>query len=587
MLGLSPRVAKEKRKIMTQALITKIEAATPLNREAIAKMLTKPPKKEQGDLAFPCFALAKPWKLSPPECATKLKELLELPEDISDSNVLGPYLNFNLNRTHLISKNLPGLLDPNLAFLKTHTETDPVIIEYSSPNIAKTFHVGHLRTTLIGHALVQIYKSVGYKTIGINHLGDWGTQFGFVWAGCELWGKPENADVDSLVEVYRRATNLRKAQEEETVAADDKGKPDVNQLARDYFIKLETGDEEATKFWQWCLDVSLDYLKALYLRLGITFDHYTGESFYRDQLEDVENKIRESGILESSKGALGVDCGKKLGFARIFTEDGRSLYITRDIATAMYREKTYHPLKILYIVAAQQSLHFNQLIEIMKKMQHPVAEKINHVSFGFVPGMKTREGGGISLKEFLNEAKERALEAYRSEVSKRPDGLDEDEIAEKVAIGATYYYFLSNSNIKDFQFSWKEALNFQGDSGPYLQYALARINSIIEKAKAEGLEPQDSFNSDNLVEDDAYYLFCAVNDLQETVEKAAQDCEPYYIAQFLLEVAKTFSRSYKQLRVIGAESRELALDRLTLFAATRNVLETGMRLIGIPAIQRM
>lgn len=558
-----------------------------LAKEVIAKLLVKPQDRTHGDLSFPCFQLAKTLKLAPPECAKKVAAELKLPAGISAVEIVGPYLNFRFDKTLVIRNLIPQILKEKHCFSKKSANGKKLIVEYSSPNIAKTFHVGHLRTTLIGHSLVEIYKHLGFDVVGINHLGDWGTQFGFVWAGCELWGKPQDASVDSLVDMYRKATNLRKAQEEGKVSAEDSNKPDVNQMARDYFIKLEAGDKDATAFWQWCLDVSMKYLLAMYKRLGIEFDHHTGESFYRNMLEDVENKIRQSGILEESKGALGVDCGKKFGFARVFAEDGRSLYITRDIATAMYREDHFKPEKILYVVAAQQLLHFQQLIEILSRMKHPVAPKMVHVAFGFVPGMKTREGGGISLKDFLDEMRDRALKAYMTEVEKRPEGIDENSIAESVAIGATYFYFLSHSNIKDFNFSWDEALNFQGESGPYLQYALARLNSIEAKAREAKINPE-SFNANTLTEDSAYELASMLGEFGAVVEKAGADYEPYYIAQYLVNLAKAFSRAYRDLRVVSDDvSKEVASSRLALFLALREVLAAGMNLIGVPRVDRM
>jgi arginyl-tRNA synthetase len=551
------------------------------------KLISKPQDRSHGDLTFPCFQLAKTLRISPPECAKKIAAELKLPAGISKVEIVGPYLNFRFDKGSVISALVPQILRDKSSFGRKEPNHKKFIVEYSSPNIAKTFHVGHLRTTLIGHSLVQIYKHLGYDVLGINHLGDWGTQFGIVWAGCEIWGRPKDATVDSLVEVYRLAGTLKKAQEEGKLSAEEQKYPDVTQMARDYFIRLEAGDKVALEFWQWCLDVSMKYFVTMYDRLGIKFDHYTGESFYRDMLSDVENKVRSSGILEESRGALGVDCGKKYGFARVFAEDGRSLYITRDIATAMYREETFRPEKILYVVAAQQMLHFQQLIEIMNRMKHPVGPKMVHVSFGFVPGMKTREGGGISLKDFLDEMKDRALEAYKNEVEKRPEGTDENLIAEAVAIGATYFYFLSHSNVKDLHFTWEQALNFQGESGPYLQYAVARLNSIEVKANESGVD-RSLFDASQLTEESAYDLASLLAQFPTIVENAGRDYEPYYISQYLIEVAKSFSRAYRELRVVGEDvSKELSSSRLALFMATREILVAGMNLLGIPKIERM
>jgi arginyl-tRNA synthetase len=576
---------------MDNSLIIKLaqalEPVVGMSATDAQKLISKPQDRSHGDLTFPCFQLAKTLRISPPECAKKIAAELKLPAGISKVEIVGPYLNFRFDKGSVISALVPQILRDKSSFGRKEPNHKKFIVEYSSPNIAKTFHVGHLRTTLIGHSLVQIYKHLGYDVLGINHLGDWGTQFGIVWAGCEIWGRPKDATVDSLVEVYRLAGTLKKAQEEGKLSAEEQKYPDVTQMARDYFIRLEAGDKAALEFWQWCLDVSMKYFVTMYDRLGIKFDHYTGESFYRDMLSDVENKVRSSGILEESRGALGVDCGKKYGFARVFAEDGRSLYITRDIATAMYREETFHPEKILYVVAAQQMLHFQQLIEIMNRMKHPVGPKMVHVSFGFVPGMKTREGGGISLKDFLDEMKDRALEAYKNEVEKRPEGTDENLIAEAVAIGATYFYFLSHSNVKDLHFTWEQALNFQGESGPYLQYAVARLNSIEVKANESGVD-RSLFDASQLTEESAYDLASLLAQFPTIVENAGRDYEPYYISQYLIEVAKSFSRAYRELRVVGEDvSKELSSSRLALFMATREILVAGMNLLGIPKIERM
>ena len=567
------------------SLAQAIAALSELPIEQVAGMLAAPKQREHGDLAFPCFPLAKAWKLSPPECAERLRSELTLPDGFRACEVAGPYLNFRYDRGAYSSHVLNEILSQASDYGKQPERDDQVVIEYSAPNIAKTFHVGHLRTTLIGHSLVQIYKHLGYQVVGVNHLGDWGTQFGFVYAGCEIWGKPDQPTVESLVEIYRRATNLRKLQEQDQVPEEDKDKPDLNNMAREYFIRLEAGEREAFDFWKWCLDISMDYFKEMYARLGIEFDHYTGESFYRDMLPEIETWLKQTGILEDSRGALGVDLGKKLGFVRVFAEDGRSLYITRDIACAIYRYDHFSPVANIYVVAAQQSLHFKQLIALLKAAKHPAADVMQHVSFGFVPGMSTREGGAISLKDYLDEAHQRALDTYRSEVQRRPEGVDEDQVAEAVAIGATYFYFLSHSNIKDFQFSWEMALNFQGDTGPYLQYAVARINSIEAKAKEAGIVEVE-INQDCLTTDAAFHLLRLLSQLPERVSKAQQDNEPYYIAHYLLDVAKQFSKAYQELKVVGEEA-SVASTHLALFRATRSVLEIGLRLIGVPVIERM
>lgn len=575
---------------MRQAIIDAVVAASGMEAALVDKVLTRSTQVEHGDFAFPCFVLAKAWKVPPPQCAEKLANSIALPQGVSKAVAVGPYLNFFLDRASTVKTQISSILDAHFRVEESPPRQESVVIEYSGVNIAKPYHIGHLRNIIIGRALDRIYRHIGYKVTSINHLGDWGTQFGFVWAGCELWGRPAEETVDALVAIYRRATALKAAQEAKTVPAEDADKPDINEMARDYFKRLEDGDEQAYNFWKWCLDISLDYFKKLDRRLGVNFDHYMGESFFRDKLDDVEAAIRKSGILQESRGALGVDLGKQLGFARVFAEDGRSLYITRDLAAADYRDRNFSPSKILYVVDARQSLHFKQIIAIFEKMGHPVAKKIVHIPYGHVPGISTRGSSDSqdrsSLKALLDEAHERAKETYQREVVKKPEGLDEELVAESVGLGAVFFNYLCRSNIKDFNFVWEDALNFQGDTGPYIQYALARLNSIESKARQEGYTLQKEFDASVLADDDSYGLVFMLSKFRDVLEKAAAEYEPYHVANYLLDLAKTFSSLYRKLRVVGEEKR-IGEARLALFMAVRNVLHTGLSLIGVPPVDRM
>lgn len=579
---------------LRRALAKAIVQATALNQEQIFSLIEKPKNKDFGDLAFPCFSLAKDWKASPPECARRLKAELELPEGFSHAEIKGPYLNFFFDRGFFTKCVLDHTLSsdafPTPALNKT------VLVEYSSPNIAKPFHVGHLRATLIGNCLDRLYRKLGWNTISVNHLGDWGTQFGFVWAGCKLWGMPDEPTVGDLVALYRRATGLKETQEnekggkeeeEEEVSEEENPLPEVNELARSYFIALERGEDYAVSFWKQCVEISLEYLKKTYERLDISFDHYIGESFYSDKLDAVRSSLEEAGILIESKGALGVDLGEQIGFARIFTPDGRSLYLTRDIAAAIYRKERFNYDKSIYVVGAPQTLHFKQLVGVLEALGKPYAQAINHVAFGHVLGMKTRGAGNfIELNDFLDEAYEKALEAYHTQVSKRPEGLDERLVAERVALAAIIFSNLSRNNIKDVHFSWKHALEFQGDTGPYLLYARARINGIKEKAEAAGLSVKPDIAVELLSEESAYQLISIVSEFEGTLKKTAQDNEPCYLAAYALDLAKAFSRAYQDLKVVG-EEKSLAEARLTLFEAARQVLGSSLSLMGIEPLERM
>lgn len=571
---------------MDDKLAEAIGVVSELDPAQVQKALSKPKELKFGDFAFPCFMLAKSWKLSPPECAEKLAKSITLPDGISKAEVVGPYLNFFRNRTLHTGEVLRKIISEGELFGVRPASGDKIVLEYSSPNIAKTFHLGHLRNNLLGASLYRILTAQGYDVVCFNHLGDWGIQFGFVYAGCELWEKPETMTVEALAELYARAAGLRKAQDEDNVPEEDKDKPNVNEMARSYFKRLEDGEPDAIAFWENCVALSMDYFKDLYARMNCHFDHHIGEAYFRDKLGEVESALRDSDLLEESRGALGVDLGKKLGFVRVFTIEGVSLYVTRDLAAADYRIKNFDPVKILHVVATQQELYFRQLIGVLNKMEHPAGERLVHVQYGMVPGMSARKGTGVSLKNFLEEAHTRALTAYREEVEKRPEGVNEEEVAESVALGATYFYFLNHSNLKDFQFSWEEALTFQGDTGPYVQYAHARLGSIADRAKAAGLTVGNTFDSEKLSEEVAYELVSLLASFDDVVAKAAEEYEPMHLTQYVLNIARVFSKAYNQLRVVGEEA-ELAQARLALFSATKIVLRRALEIIGIPAIEKM
>ena len=574
---------------MKSLLVKSLKEVTNLNEDVIDKNLVVPKDFKNGDFSFPCFLVAKSLGTDPKTCANQICEKLVLPKEFEKVQAVGPYLNFYLDRNEYSKEIISEILKKGDNYAKGEDKKKNIVIDYAAYNIAKQLHVGHLRTTFIGLSLSRVFKFLGYNVTAINYLGDWGTQFGFVYAGCKIWGRPETADVDSLVEVYVKATKLRHAQDDGNVSKEDEGKPNVNEMAREYFKRLEAKEKEALDFWNWCKEGCLKYIDEVEKRFGLEFDSHDGEAFFNDKMHDVEKMLKDSGILEESQGALGVDLGEEKGFARIFAPDGRSLYLTRDIAAVFHRNKTYNPEKILYVVAAQQALHFKQLIGVVEKLDEDISKKIIHVSFGFVPGMKTREGGAISLKDYLNESHKRALEVYQNEVSVKPEGIDEDEIAEKVSIGASYFYFLSISNNKDLHFNWKEVLNFQGDTGPYLQYAVARINSIISKANNEGITVSENDNLETKCfnDDDSFHLISLLSKFKETIEKAGETYEPSIISNYVLEVSKAFSKVYRTHRVLGEDDVNVSKANLALFIATRTVLSKGLYLIGVPVIERM
>ena len=554
--------------------------------------IEKPKNLAHGDLALPVFKYAASLKKPPVQVSEELSNELtkNLPEGFSEVNQIGPFLNFRIDRASFAK----AVLNSKENFDQTQKK---VLIDYSSPNIAKPFHVGHLRATLLGHALENIYKFFGYEVVTINHLGDYGTQFGFVYAGCKIWGEPESFSVEGLVDLYRKATTLKANQESNTLTDEEKVLPDCNQIARSYFVDLENGVSYAKDFWQRCLDSSLEYFKASYKRLGIEFDHYLGESFYSDKLPGVIANLRASGILTESNGALGIDFTKEpeteqLGFARIATEDGRSLYLTRDIATAIYRDDRFKPEKSLYVVGAPQTLHFNQLIGIFKKLGSDLANRINHIPFGIVQGMKTRGSGEfIELNSLLDESHARALAAYQELVGdKKSEEViptnEVDKIADSVGKAALIFNLLSKARNKDVSFSWDEALQFSGDTGPYILYAVARIESVKNRANESFNLQNIEIDYSNFTDDSSFQLLTELDRFSSVINTCIADNDPYYLANYALDLSKTFSAAYNKLRVMG-EAENVAASRIALFSKVQIILTQSLQLLGIEAVKRM
>lgn len=572
--------------LLKSSLASRLAETTGFAASEILPLLERPRNPEHGDLAFPCFQLAKSLKKAPADCARVLGERLGEVPGFMPATPAGPFLNFAFERTTFTRGVLERNAKDNVSEVLRNKN---ILVEYSSPNIAKPFHVGHLRATLIGNCLDRVYRFLNANVVSVNHLGDWGTQFGFVWAGCKLWGKPEQATVAALVDLYRKATALKEEQDnagDEIPATDN-----VNLIARRYFIDLETGADYAVEFWKWCLEISLQYLKDTYQRLDISFDHYLGESFYSDKLDAVTEALSEAGVLTESEKALGVlleeEDGEDLGFARISTPDGRSLYLARDLAAADYRYQRFAFDESIYVVGAPQALHFKQMIAILKKLKKPYAGHIHHVAFGHVMGMKTRGGGSfIELNGFLDEARELALQAYREQVERRPEGLNEEMVAEAVAHAAIIFSNLSRTRIKDVHFSWEHALAFQGDSGPYLLYAYARTNGIREKAQAAGISGAGEIDFSQLTDDYSYSLSSSIADFSQALDMTVKDNDPAHLANYAIQLAKNISRAYNQLKVVGVDA-PLGEARLRLFVAAGETLKSTLQLLGIPIVERM
>ncbi len=556
------------------ALVKMLIEATGLEEVQVQGMVNPPKNPAHGDLAFPCFAYAKAKGRNPAEVAAEMAATLDLPTGIRSAEAVGPFLNFKFDRSAFIQAVVTEVLDRGDRYGSAPPNDQVMVIDYSSPNIAKPFHVGHLRSTLIGWSLVRILRFLGHPVVGINHLGDWGTQFGYVHAGCRRWGRPAEDDPDPIQTLVNRYVRAAALKEED---------PEVEREAREFFRRLEAGDEEAKTFWEYARTVSLDEFKTIYDRLGVDFDHYTGEAFFNDRMEAVLEAVEAKGIGVTSEGAFGVDLGEEIGFALLRKADGATLYLTRDLTAVDYRYECFNFKKAIYVVGAPQALHFRQLSSLCGKLGKPYAKDIVHVPFGHVHGMSTRSGGAVALKDFMDEGHQRALKALREEVTKRPEGLDEEAVAERIALSAIIFNDLSRGRIKDVHFSWDQALSFRGDTGPYLQYAHARINGIAVRA---GAKLPEAVDGNRLAEEEAYNLAVQIGRFSDVVRKAAEAFEPSTVATYLLELARSFSRANEVLRVKDAPP-EVKKHRFALFVACRQTLANGLELLGITPIDRM
>ncbi len=549
---------------------------TGLDPEQVDAAIVRPPKPEMGDFAFPCFVLAKTLKKAPPQIAgdiaAQVADDLELLESAEPA---GPYVNFTVRRDRFAATILHDAIRHGIDVGTSDEGAGKTIaIDFSSPNIAKPFHVGHLRSTIIGGALYRLFEKLGYETVGINHLGDWGTQFGKQIVGLQKWGRPEVIDsLDKLNELYV------KYHEEE------REHPELTDEARDWFRRQEDGDEEAMRLWQGIRDTSLDYYKKVYDRLGVQFDHYTGESFFNDKMDAVVEDCDAKGLTSVSEGALVIDL-REHGFdtpALLRKADGATLYMTRDVAAALYRKETFAFDKLLYVVASAQSLHFQQLFKVLGLMGYDWAQDCVHVNFGLVLGMSTRKGNVVSLEALLDEAKSRTLAYMRENVDKRAEIDDEEAVAEAIGKAAIFFSDLGKQRIKDYEFSWERAISFEGDTGPYLVNAHARIAGILRKCGVE-LDPQADVSC--LVEQEAHNLVSLVARYGEMLTEAGRQHEPSVLAGYLLELARALHVGYRSLRVKD-EADEIAKARLLLFTVVKNVLASGLRILGIEPLERM
>lgn len=544
--------------------------------EGIAGFLETPPNPEMGDFAFPCFKLSKTLRMGPPVIAGKLQSALASDEIIDHVECVGGYLNFFLHKTGYAQSIVEKVLEQKEKYGSSDEGQGRVIcIDYSSINIAKRFHIGHLSTTMIGNALYKIYEHLGYKCVGINHLGDWGTQFGKMIAAYLKWGNKEEVEkngVDALTALY-----VRFHQEAEK-------DPSLEDEGRLWFKKIEDNDPKATEIFNWFKEITLKDAQRVYDMLGVKFDSYAGESFYNDKMQPIIDELREKGLLVESQGAYVVDLKEdNMPPCLILKKDGATLYATRDIAAAFYRKKTYHFYKDLYVVAYQQNLHFKQWFKVVEKMGYEWSKDLEHVPFGMVSyegrALSTREGYVVYLDELLNRAVEKAREIIEE---KSPNLPDKDKVARQVGIGAVVFFDLFNNRIKDIDFRWDRALNFDGETGPYVQYTHARCCSLL--AKAGELDAEADYAA--LENPAAQEVVRTLERFPEVVSEACHRNEPSLVTRYTVELASNFNRFYYENRILTEDAAQ-SKARANLTAATASCLRTALSLIGIEAPEKM
>ena len=569
-----------------EIIAEKIADVTKINEDEIKSYIEIPKDSKNGDYAFPCFRLAKELKKAPPMIANEIKEKLDdelsenQDENIEKIEIAGGYLNFFINKIVLVVEVLKEIAKSEEYGKSKLGNGKNIIVEYSAPNIAKPFHIGHLRTTLIGNALYRIYKYLGYNTTGINHLGDYGTQFGKMIEAYKMWGNEYNLEEDpinKMMDMYVRINNLCKEDEK------------VLEKCRENFRLLEAKDQYCVDLWNKFKDLSMIEFNKIYDLLDVKFDSWKGESFYADKIDEVIEKLEKQGKLIESEGAKIVD----LEYAGINTpcivqkSNGSSIYATRDLAAIMYRAKTYDFDKCLYVVAYEQNLYFKQIFEVAKFLvDEKYAKGLEHVSYGMVNlptgKMSTRLGNVVKIEDLLNGTIEKAEEII---AEKNPELENKEEVAKKVGIGAIVFNTLATTTIKDQIFDWNTALNFQGETGPYIQYTFVRTKSVLEKV--DNIIPNiENIKIENLTDEYSLNLIKLIYNFQDILIQVTEKNEPSILSRYLIDLSKAFSSFYNENKII-VEDKEVQDARVYLTYATGKVLKQGADLLGIKMPDKM
>lgn len=546
-----------------------------ISPEQVQQMVEIPKNSQLGDFAFPTFRLAKQLRQAPVKIAQNLAKEVDSSQ-FAQVCAQGPYVNFFLQRKDIAATTIEEVIKQKNNFGNSTVGANSVVtIDMSSPNIAKPMSMGHLRSTVIGNSIALILDKLNYHPVKINHLGDWGTQFGKLMVAYKKWGSEADVKKDPITNLQKYYVKFHKL---------DKEHPELDEEAREWFKKLENGDEEATQLWQWFRSESLKSFMKVYDELGIKFDSYNGEAFYNDKMDEILDLLEHKGLLQESKGAEIVDLGSDLPPALIKKSDGATLYITRDLAAALYRKRTYHFKKSLYVVGSEQSIHFEQLKAVLAKMGFTWAQDIEHIKFGLITAngkkLSTREGRVILLENVLHDSVQLAQKQI---AEKNPTLANKEQVAHAVGVGAVIFHDLKNNRTDNFDFNLEEVVRFEGETGPYVQYTHARAMSILRKAAPQAQDEAAVFDSD--VDDVTWEILKQLANFPETVQQAAQLREPSIIAKYALHLAKSFNHYYAQTKVLVDDDQLAA--RLNLVQAVAIVLKEALRLLGVQAPDEM
>ncbi|RLK63684.1 arginine--tRNA ligase [Atopobacter sp. AH10] len=560
------------KELVAGALANVLEGS--LSKEEIYNLVEKPKNADHGDLAFPCFTLAKALRKSPVAIAQELAEKID-GADFDGVLAIGPYINFRLNRQVVASNVLEEIHEKGEAYGSSNIgQGGNVTIDMSSPNIAKPFSMGHLRSTVIGNAIANLMAKAGYNPIKINHLGDWGTQFGKLIVAYKLWGTPEEVKADPIKELLRLYVKFHEEAEIH---------PELEDEGRLWFKKLEDGDEEAQELWTWFKDESMKEFNRVYDMLDVKFDHNTGESFYNDKMQEVIDILKDKGLLKVNRGAHIVELDKyDLNPALIMKTNGSTLYITRDLATALYRNRTFNFVQSLYVVGSEQANHFKQLKAVLNEMGFEKSKDMHHIEFGLITlggkKLSTRKGKIVLLEQVLKDS---VALAKKQIEEKNPNLENKDEVAHQVGVGAVVFHDLKNDRRNNFDFNLEEVVQFEGETGPYVQYTYARTQSILEKAKGLKIENETYELSD----DYSWSVIKLLENYPNITKLAVEKYEPSIIAKYVINLAQAFNKYYANSKILVEDQALYA--RLRLVEATATVIKDGLGLLGVHAPKEM